>query len=338
MVRPLLAITMGDPAGIGPEVVLKALADPQLYALCRPLVVGSAAMLRRTLRWTPVALTIRPVATPEAAEGQPGVVEVLDLANVDAERLPLGQISAEAGRAAMEYVLQAYELARAGRVAGMVTAPISKEATSLAGYPDMGHMALFERLTGITEQATMLVSGALRVVHLTTHYSLAEACRLVTRERVLRQLRLTHRSFETWGWQRPTIAVAALNPHAGEGGLLGREEIEVIAPAIADARAEGIDAQGPYPADSLFARAVKGLYAAVLAMYHDQGHIAIKVHGFERSVSVALGFPFLRTSVDHGTAFDIAGQGVADAQSMAEAIRVAATLAAGRPLAATAGA
>ncbi|HZU06015.1 MAG TPA: 4-hydroxythreonine-4-phosphate dehydrogenase PdxA [Chloroflexota bacterium] len=338
MARPLLAITMGDPAGIGPEVVLKALADPQLYALCRPLVVGSAAMLQRTLRWTPVALTIRPVATPEAAEGQPGVVEVLDLANVDAEHLPLGQVSAEAGRAAMEYVLQAYELARAGRVAGMVTAPISKEATSLAGYPDMGHMALFERLTGITEQATMLVSGALRVVHLTTHYSLAEACRLVTRERVLRQLRLTHRSFETWGWQRPTIAVAALNPHAGEGGLLGREEIEAIAPAVADARAEGIDAQGPYPADSLFARAVKGLYAAVLAMYHDQGHIAIKVHGFERSVSVALGFPFLRTSVDHGTAFDIAGQGVADAQSMAEAIRVAATLAAGRPLAATAGA
>jgi len=299
---------------------------------CRPLVIGSAAVLDQALRWTPARLTIRPVPTPDAALGEPGRVDVLDLANVDVTRLRLGQLSAAAGGAAMEYVLRAYELACAGAVAGMVTAPINKEATMLAGYPDLGHMDLFERLTGNREHATMLVTRALRVVHLTTHYSLAEACRQVTRERVLRQLRLTHRSFESWGWERPRIGVAALNPHGGEGGLLGREEIEAIAPAVADARAEGIDAQGPYPADSLFPQALDGRYAAVLAMFHDQGHIAIKVHDFARSVSVALGLPFLRTSVDHGTAFDIAGRGIADPLSMVEAIRVAAELASGRPL------
>jgi 4-phospho-D-threonate 3-dehydrogenase / 4-phospho-D-erythronate 3-dehydrogenase len=332
MTRPLLAITMGDPAGIGPEVVLKALAEPSLAARCRPVVVGSTALLARTLGGLALDLTLRSVAEPEDAEGRAGTVDVLDLDNLDAAALVVGQLSAEAGRAAMEYVLRAYELARAGRVAGMVTAPINKEATTRAGYPDLGHMDLFQRLTGIAEHATMLATGQLRVVHLTTHYSLAEACRQVTRERVLSQLRLTHRSFEAWGWSRPAIAVAALNPHGGEGGLLGAEEIEAIGPAVADAQAGGIDARGPYPADSLFAQAAEGAYAAVLAMYHDQGHIAVKVHGFERSVSVALGFPFLRTSVDHGTAFDIAGRGVADAQSMAEAIQVAAALAAGQPL------
>jgi len=222
MARPLLAITMGDPAGIGPEVVLKALADPTLVERCRPLVIGSAAVLDQALRWTPARLTIRPVPTPDAALGEPGRVDVLDLANVDVTRLRLGQLSAAAGGAAMEYVLRAYELACAGAVAGMVTAPINKEATMLAGYPDLGHMDLFERLTGNREHATMLVTRALRVVHLTTHYSLAEACRQVTRERVLRQLRLTHRSFESWGWERPRIGVAALNPHGGEGGRRSR--------------------------------------------------------------------------------------------------------------------
>ncbi|HEY7062726.1 MAG TPA: 4-hydroxythreonine-4-phosphate dehydrogenase PdxA [Chloroflexota bacterium] len=334
MERPLLAITMGDPAGVGPEVTLKALANPELSAASRPLVVGSAAMLERARAWAAVDLAIRPVAVPEDALGEPGTVDVLETGDLDAARLPLGQLSAEAGGAAMAYVLRAMELAQAGRVAGMVTAPINKEATTLAGYPDLGHMALFERLLGILEHATMLVAGKLRVVHLTTHYSLAEACQKVTRDRVLSQIRLTHHSFETWGWQRPAIGVAALNPHGGEGGLLGREEIDAIAPAVADAQAEGIDARGPYPADSLMAQALDGSYAAVLAMYHDQGHVAIKVHDFASSVSVALGLPFLRTSVDHGTAFDIAGKGIADPVSMVEAIRVAVDLAVGRPLAA----
>jgi 4-phospho-D-threonate 3-dehydrogenase / 4-phospho-D-erythronate 3-dehydrogenase len=336
MTRPLLAITMGDPAGVGPEVVLKALAEPVINEACRPVVIGNAALLTRTRAWAGVAPAIRPVTSVQEARGEVGTVDVLDLPDLDADRLPIGQLSAEAGAAAMAYVRRAFDLACAGEVAGMVTAPINKEATSLAGYPDLGHMDYFERITGIKDHATMLATGKLRVVHLTTHYSLAEACRQVTRERVLSQLRLTHRSFEAWGWQRPSIGVAALNPHGGEGGLLGREEIEAIAPAVADARAESIDARGPYPADSLFAQALDGRYAATLAMFHDQGHIAIKVHDFERSVSVALGFPFLRTSVDHGTAFDIAGQGIADAVSMVEAIRVAADLAVGRPLAASA--
>ncbi len=332
MSRPLLAITMGDPAGIGPEVVLKALAHPIVADWCLPLVIGSAPMLARAQLWSGVQLAIRPVQQPEEAAGDPGALDVLDPGGLDADRLPLGQLTPEAGAASMQYVLRAFHLACAHRVAGIVTAPINKEATSLAGYPDLGHMDLFQRLTGNHDHATMLVTRGLRVVHLTTHHSLRAACELVTRDRVLAQLRLTHRSFEIWGWTRPAIGVAALNPHGGEGGLLGREEIDAIAPAVADAQADGIDARGPFPADSLFAQALDGRFAAVLAMFHDQGHIAVKVHDFERSVSVALGLPFLRTSVDHGTAFDIAGRGIADPISMLEAIRVAAELAAGKPL------
>jgi 4-hydroxythreonine-4-phosphate dehydrogenase len=324
---------MGDPAGVGPEVVLKALADPNREESCRLFVIGSADWLRQTLERLALDLSVRAIATPDEADGRTGRVDVLEPEGVSMDGVAVGHLNAAAGRAAMAWIMAAFELAASQRIAGMVTAPINKEATSLAGYPDLGHMDLFQRLTGITEHATMLATGQLRVVHLTTHYSLAEACRLVTRARVLSQLRLTHRSFEAWGWPRPEIGVAALNPHAGEGGLLGREEIDEIVPAVEAAQAEGIAARGPFAADALMAQATDGRYAAVLAMFHDQGHVAVKVHGFERSVSVALGFPFLRTSVDHGTAFDIAGRGVANPESMGEAIRVAAHLAAGRSLA-----
>ncbi len=190
----------------------------------------------------------------------------------------------------------------------------------------MGHLELLARLTGATEYATMLVTGPLRVVHLTTHHPLKDACDLVTRDRILSRLKLTHDSFQKWGIEHPCIAVAALNPHAGEGGLLGREEIEEIRPAIEEAQNLAIDALGPFPADSVFNRALGGEFDAVLAMYHDQGHIPIKVHGFEKSVSVALGLPLVRTSVDHGTAFDIAGKGIANPQSLEEAIKMAVSL------------
>ena len=228
--------------------------------------------------------------------------------------------------AAFRSIAKAAELTLAGKVKALVTAPINKEATKLAGYQDMGHLEYLAHITGAPEYATMLVTGPLSVVHLTTHYSLKDACKLVTRERILAKLKLTNDSFLKWGVKQPRIAVAGLNPHAGEGGLLGREEIEEIKPAVKEAQHLGIDARGPFPADSVFNRAINGEFDVVLALYHDQGHIPIKVYGFEKSVSIALGLPFIRTSVDHGTAFDIAGKGVANSESLSEAIKTAVKL------------
>jgi 4-hydroxythreonine-4-phosphate dehydrogenase len=213
-----------------------------------------------------------------------------------------------------------------------VTAPINKEATRLGGYGDVGHLEFLARLTHAREYATMLVSGLLRVVHLTTHYSLKEACALVTKERILARLKLTDSEFKKWGVTRPRIGVAAMNPHGGEGGLFGSEEITQILPAVKAAQAVGIDARGPFPADSIFTRALNGEFDVVLAMYHDQGHIAIKVHGFEQSISVALGLPFIRTSVDHGTAFDIAGKGIANGKGMEAAVKMGVSLVEGKIL------
>ena len=227
----------------------------------------------------------------------------------------------------MEWILRAGELAASGEIAAIATAPINKEACSLAGYKDIGHMEIFQSQTQAPNVATMLMARSLRVVHLTTHRSLRVACDYVTRENVLSKIELTDERFRAWGFASPRIGVAALNPHASDGGLLGDEEAEQIAPAIQDARSAGIDATGPIPADTVFNQAIDGEYDAVIAMYHDQGHIPIKVHDWAKSVSVNLGLPFVRTSVDHGTAFDIAGKGVADAESMLESIRVAVSLA-----------
>lgn len=214
----------------------------------------------------------------------------------------------------------------------MVTAPVNKDAFQRAGITDTGHQEVLARISGATNVKTMLVSGALRCMHLSTHKSLAEACRYVTKENVLAAIEMTHEHFVRWGFARPRIAVAALNPHASDNGLIGREELDEIAPAVAEARARGVDATGPVPADSVFNAAIAGKYDVVVVMYHDQGHIPIKVHGFEQSVSVNLGLPFVRTSVDHGTAFDIAGRGVADETSMVEAVKLAVALATGAGL------
>ncbi|MBI2166402.1 MAG: 4-hydroxythreonine-4-phosphate dehydrogenase PdxA [Chloroflexi bacterium] len=320
---------MGDPCGIGPEVVVKALACPEVYTLCRPLVIGSLDALRQAVAYSKVRVACREVASPSQVRAEAGVVEVLDARNLDPRAVVPGRMSPEAGRASMEWAEAAARLAMAGEVAAVATAPVNKEAAALGGYRDMGHMELYQRISGVQEVATMLLAGTLRVVHLTTHRSLRQACDYVTKENVLAKLRLTDRSLIQWGIRRPRISVAALNPHAGEGGLLGHEEEREIAPAVAAAQREGIDARGPVPADIVFHQALEGRCDAVLAMYHDQGHIPIKVHDLWHSVSLALGLPFVRTSVDHGTAFDIAGKGVADHQSMLEAIRLAARLASG---------
>ena len=331
--KPAIAITMGDPCGIGPEVVVKALADPRVYAACRPVVIGNTYAMQQAVKVAGPPLAVRETADPTAAGLDPAVVEVVDIHNLNPEAITVGQLSVPCGQAAMEWVTKAGQLALAGVVDGIATAPLNKEAASLAGFQSIGHTELLQELAGIKTIATMLLSKNLRVVHLTTHRSLRIACDYVKQERILEFLQLTHDSFVRWGFPQPRLAAAGLNPHNSDGGLLGHEESEEIAPAVAAARERGIDVVGPIPADSVFHQAIQGRYDAVLAMFHDQGHIPVKVYGFEESVTANLGLPFVRTSVDHGTAFDIAGQGLAQHISMLESIRLAVALAQGNGLA-----
>ena len=323
--KPIIAITMGDPCGIGPEVIAKALASGEVYSVCRPVVVGSSWSMKQAVELIGVPIKVREVESPE-------LVDVVDTLNLSPKDVTVGKISPACGKASMEWVSWAAEFALAGHVDALATAPVNKEAASLAGYSSIGHMELLQEITGAEEVATMLLTGRLRVVHLTTHRSLRRACDYVTKERILSMLELTHDSFGRWGMSSPRIGVAALNPHGSDGGLLGNEEAEEIAPAVEEAREKGIDAYGPVPADILFHKAIQGAYDVTLAMFHDQGHIPVKVHGFEKSITANLGLPFVRTSVDHGTAFDIAGKGIANHESMVEAIKLAVALSTGRGL------
>ena len=330
--KPLIAITMGDPCGIGPEVIAKALALAEVYAICRPVVVGSSWAMEQVQQFVDAPFKIREVDSPTEAGLLLGLVEVVDPHNLNPEDVTVGRVSPACGKAAMEWVSAAAQLALSGQVSALATAPVNKEAASLAGYTAIGHMELLQEISGAEEVATMLMSGRLRVVHLTTHRSLRRACDYVTKDGILAKLVLTHDSFSKWGMTNPRIGVAALNPHGSDGGLLGDEEAQEIGPAVEEARGRGIDARGPVPADIVFHQAIQGDYDVTLAMYHDQGHIPIKVHGFEGSITANLGLPFVRTSVDHGTAFDIAGTGIASETSMLEAIRLAVALSLGKGL------
>jgi 4-hydroxythreonine-4-phosphate dehydrogenase len=329
---PLVAITMGDAAGIGPEIVVKVLHSRQIRTLCRPIVIGDGTVIDKTIRSLNSRMKLNHIRSINEATGKSDRIDLIDLHNLNAHDVVPGEICSTCGKAAFEYIEKGARLALNNAIDALVTAPVNKKAAQLAGLTDVGHLEFLARLTGVTDYATMLVSGPLRVVHHTTHYSLSKACTLVTREGISTRLNLIDRSFRQWGISHPSIAVAALNPHAGEEGMLGLEEINEIAPAIRDAQEAGIDARGPYPADTVFTRCIRGEFDVVLAMYHDQGHIPVKVYGFEKSVSIALGLPFIRTSVDHGTAFDIAGKGIADPQSLKEAIRVAISFARGHGL------
>ncbi len=324
---PTVAITLGDPSGIGPEVVAKALGDPQIRGRIRPMVVGTVNELDAALRMTGSTKRAIPVASPSEVSEDPDTVEVLNVDGYEDAYFPLGAHSVESGKASHAWVERAARLCMERAVDAMATAPVNKESWQMSGSPDLGHQEVFRRLTGSDYVATMLVSGVLRCMHLSTHHALRDACDYVTTANVLRAIRLTQRHFTEWGFAEPRIAVAGLNPHASDNGLIGREELDEIWPAIEAARAEGMDATGPHPSDSVFNQAVAGKFDVVVVMYHDQGHIAIKVHGFEESISVNLGIPFIRTSVDHGTAFDIAGKNVADATGMVEALKMAASLA-----------
>ena len=321
--RPVVAITMGDPAGVGPEVTVKALVEEGIHRLSRPLVVGDAGVLAKASDMLGAALAVRPVARVAEARFERGRMDVLDLANVKWETLGVGKVSAMAGRAAVEYVVKAVELAQAGEIDAIVTGPINKEAINLAGYDYIGHTEILADLTQTPRCTTMLAAGSLRVTHVTRHVPLRAVADVLTRDRVMETIVATAEGLRHLGIEQPRLGVAALNPHGGEGGLLGREEMEEIAPAVEKARRMGIDARGPYPADSIFFRAIAGEFDAVVAMYHDQGHIPVKVHDFEGSYTVTLGLPIVRTSVDHGTAFDIAWKGTSSPRSMIEAIKAA---------------
>ena len=324
--KPIVIVTMGDPCGIGPEVIAKALSKGHIQQHCRPIVLGNTEALKEAIAVSNLEVPVCEISDVGNYINSDKIISIIDPHNISPKDIKPGNLSASCGKASMEWVEIAADLIMSGKANALATAPINKEAAKYGGYKSIGHMELLQELSSSQNVATMLVTGALNVVHLTTHHSLKIACDYVTKERVLSMIHLTHDSFQKWGMPNPRIGVAALNPHAGDGGILGAEEHEAISPAIKQAQLMGIAASGPVPADIIFHQSIEGKYDVVLAMYHDQGHIAIKVHGFEESISVNLGLPFVRTSVDHGTAFDIAGKGIANHISMSKAINLAADM------------
>jgi 4-hydroxythreonine-4-phosphate dehydrogenase len=330
--RTVTGVTLGDPSGVGPEVVVKAFADPVLHEESKLFVIGAIEPIQRAIEQVGLSQSVRSIKAPSDANSSSDFIDVFELDDIQDTDFPMGVLSEKSARASHAWVEAAIQLALAGSVDAITTAPVNKEAWRLAGFSDKGHQEVLQRLTGADYVATMLVSGSLRCMHLSTHLSLSEACDYVTKENVLRAINLTHEYFIRWGVTAPRIGVAALNPHASDGGLIGQTEEEEILPAVVTARAAGIDAIGPVPADTVFNQAIDGRYDVVLVMYHDQGHIPIKVYGFENSITVNLGIPILRTSVDHGTAFDIVGKNQAQSVSMVEAIKLARSLSSGQHL------
>lgn len=327
--KPTLALTMGDPAGVGAEIIVKTLAKSNAFDKAHIAVIGDKACLEAAVTQTGCDVTLRGIDDIAEARSSDGAVAVLEPAAFDFSALAMGEVSAACGKVSVQYFETAIRLAQEGDIGAIVTCPINKAAVHLAGYNDIGHQEILARMTGSELTATLLMTTGLKVAHLSTHKSLAEAVQYVKRPILVKKLALTSNSLEHWCGKRPHIGVSALNPHGGEAGMLGREEIDEIAPAVEEARRMGLEVSGPYPADSIFYRAIDGEFDAVFALYHDQGHIAIKVHDFEDSVTATMGIPFIRTSVDHGTAFDIAGQNKANPNGLLKALEAAAEMLAG---------
>ncbi len=323
-VREIIAIPMGDAAGIGPEITVKSLAKEELYTMCKPLVVGDANILRKAIEVTGVNLKVRVVSSPTEGSYAFGTIDVMDLANINMEDFVPGEVSAQNGQAAFEFIKRSVELAMAGEVKAIATTPINKESLKAAKVPYIGHTEMLEDLGGAPDPLTMFQVKGMRIFFLTRHVSVAEAITQMTKERVRDYLNRCDKALQRLGVESRKLAVAGLNPHSGEGGLFGMEEVEEIKPGVELAKADGIDAYGPVPADSVFFQALNGKYDAVLSLYHDQGHIAAKMTDFHRTISITNGLPFLRTSVDHGTAFDIAWKNIASEVSMYECIKLAA--------------
>lgn len=336
--RPKICITMGDPAGIGAEITVKALGHAEIYERAKPVVIGSKCVMQDVFRFVPSNLQLSVLADIEEARGDFGTIDLLDLDNIKLGEFRYGVVSVASGRASVEYILKGIELALQGKVRAVVTGPINKEAINAAGYHYSGHTEIFADKTNAPDYAMMLADDQMRVIHVSTHCSLRQACEMVTIERVITVIRLANRAVKALGIAEPKIGVAGLNPHAGEQGLFGREEIDEIIPAITRARQEGINVDGPVSADTLFSKLRGRLYDIAVAMYHDQGHIPIKVTGFQfdastqkwstvSGVNATIGLPIVRTSVDHGVAYGKAGKGIANEASMVQAIKMAVKLA-----------
>ena len=322
--KPIIAITMGDPCGIGPEIICKSLSELLNEYNFQPLILGNLEALeyaQETIKTHIQFIKIDSISRIKNLNDN--VIPLIDDSNLDFRQISPGKISKEAGSASITWIHHSGKLAMNKSISAIVSSPINKEACRLTGNKLIGHMELFQNQTKSEHVATMLMTPGLRVVHLTTHKSLKEACELVTFKNVYTSIELIHNEFKKLGFKEPKIGVAALNPHGSDGGLIGSEEKEQILPAVEKAQSEGINVTGPIPADTIFNQAINGDYNVVLAQYHDQGHIPIKVHNWEHSVSLNLGLPFIRASVDHGTAFDIAGKGLADHTSLKESIKLA---------------
>lgn len=328
---PVIGITMGDPAGIGPEICIKALSDVLVYDRCKPVVIGDAEVMRQAAGFLNSDVKINAVSNIQSAAFKYGTIDVFDLKNVDISALKYGEVSAMSGNAAFEAVREVINLAMSNSIDATVTAPINKASIHSAGHKFSGHTEIYAHFTNTAKYAMLLADQNLRVIHATTHVSLRQACDLCKKERILEVISLLNDACLQFGIPHPVIAVAGLNPHAGEDGLFGDEEINEIIPAIEEARKAGFRVEGPVPPDTMFVKAVQGKYDGCVAMYHDQGHIPFKLEGFKwdnekqtmksvKGVNITLGLPIIRTSVDHGTAFEIAGRGIASPDAMLVAI------------------
>lgn len=339
--KPILAITMGDPAGIGPEIIVKALNLPETYEKCRPLVTGDAAVMEWAVRQMGTRQRINVIHSVGEALFEPGVIDVYDLACVDMTTFEPGQVAPQCGHAAFVSIIKAIELAMAGEVDATVTAPLNKEALHKGGHNFDGHTEIYAHFTGTRKYAMLLADKFMRVIHVSTHVSLREACDRVKKDRIIEVTELIHDACRQFGFEQPKIGIAGLNPHASDNGLFGWEEEKEIIPAVNALRERGFDVEGPVPPDTLFAKARCGKYDGCVAMYHDQGHIPFKVVGFSwnketgkmesaQGVNITLGLPIIRVSVDHGTAFDVAGKGVASPDAMLLSIDYATRMAINR--------
>ena len=334
MKKLIIGITMGDPAGIGAEIIVKALSKKELYKKSRPVVIGSRCVMEDALKFIPSNLKLNVIKNTEEIKGEFGIIDFIDLDNIKLDEFNYGKVSAKAGQASLDYIYKGIDLAMEGLVDAVVTGPIHKEAIKAAGSPYAGHTEIFASRTKTKNYAMMLADENLRVIHVSTHVSLRQACDLVKKERVLTAIHLADKVLKDLRIKNPKIGVAGLNPHAGEGGLFGKEEIEEIIPAIEKAKKENITVDGPVPPDTIFSKVIGGQYDIAVVMYHDQGHIPMKVTGFKYNkstnkwlsmsgVNVTVGLPIIRTSVDHGVAFGKAGEGRANEESMVEAIKMA---------------
>lgn len=332
--KPIIGITMGDPAGIGAEIIVKALDKKIIYQKSKPVVIGNQCVIEDALQYSHSNLRINSVEDVSMIKGKYGIIDLINLDNIRLNEFKYGEVNAKAGRASLEYINKSIDLAMSKKIDAVVTGPIHKESIQKAGSSNPGHTEIFAAKTGVKDYAMMLADKHFRVIHVSTHVSLRKACDLVNKERVLTVIRLANKALRELGIKEPKIGVAGLNPHAGEGGLFGREEIDEIIPAINEAIGEGIDVEGPIPPDTIFSKVLGQQYDIAVVMYHDQGHIPIKIMGFKYNkktnkwstmsgVNITVGLPIIRTSVDHGVAFGKAGQGRANEESMVEAIKMA---------------